>query len=166
MDQPLTASLAAGTPPFDGQTLCLPELLPLEELVRVLGVTVTALRARWPEADLLHHEDWLEHDGYITNSKPFTWAELMALVASPEALYVGRPSDDFVRTGVYSPTAGFYLRVWVPDENDDPEHYPGRWGSFDLSANAEVLAKLEQALPSQGFLRCSARSYFNQRSAA
>jgi hypothetical protein len=166
VDSPLHHALATGSPPFDGQTLCPSDLLPLDKLAPILATVVTCLRARWPAEKPLRHEDWHEHDGYITSSMPSTWTDLAALFASSESLYSGCPRDDFVRVGIYAMNAGFYLRVWVPDEDDDPEFRPGRRGTFDLSASEEVLTELESAFPEQGFSRHGSKAYFEQRSAA
>ena len=166
VDSYLQQSLSTGSPPLGGQTTYPPDLVPLDRLASILTVVVTCLQAKSPAEALLRHEDWHEHDGYITISKPCTWAELVALVASPETLYASRPDDDFVRIGVYAPNGAFYLRVWVPDEDDDPQYYPGRWGTFDLSASKELLVEVARVLPGQELSRSASKAFFEQRGVA
>jgi hypothetical protein len=165
MDEPLFRAWSDGLPPFDGVTLRSADLVPLELLFHMLSETIGFLREKFPEAKLLRHDDWHEHDGYITSSVPTDWGEVSGLITSATALYEQRPGDDFVRIGIYEPQGAFYLRIGVPDEDDDPELYPGRWGMFDVSAAEPLIAELKSVLRWDGLETSDTMAYFNERSA-
>jgi hypothetical protein len=166
MDDPLHIAMTNGAKPFAGSTLHLSDLIPLSALQALLAEVVAYLKSENPEATLLRHADWHEHDGYLTASSPTTWEELVSLASSEESLYYQRPGDDFVQIGIYEANGAFYLRINVIEEDDDPEQYPGRWGSFDVSAPEPLLSKLKNALQCDSLALSQARFYFQQRSAA
>jgi hypothetical protein len=165
MDAALQHAWLSSSPPFNGVTLRTEDLVRLERLSQLLSTAIVFLREEFGDASLLQHADWHEHDGYITSSAATDWNALANLVASPETLYEQRRGEDFVRIGVYEGRGGFYLRIWVPEDNDDPEEYPGRWGSFDVSAAEPVVVRLNRALGSAGLVLSNAKPYFDQRSA-
>jgi hypothetical protein len=166
MDDPLHIALTNGAKPFASNTLHLSDLIPLRDLQTLLADVIAYLKAENQEATLLRHADWHEHDGYRTASSPTNWGELVNLASSEQFLYDQRPGDDFVQIGVYEATGAFYLRINVVEEDDDPEQYPGRWGSFDVSAPEPLLSKLKNALHCESLVISEARPYFYQRSAA
>jgi hypothetical protein len=166
MDDPLHLALTNGTTPFAGSTLHLSDLIPLSELQTLLANVVAYLKAEIPEATLLRHADWHEHDGYLTASSPTTWEDVVNLASSEESLYNQRPGDDFVQIGIYEANRAFYLRISVIEEDNDPEQFPGRLGSFDVSASEPLLSKLKNALHCESLVVSEARPYFQQRSAA
>lgn len=165
MDEPLLRAWSGGLPPFDGVTLRPTDLVPLELLFQMLSETIGFLREKFSESTLLRHADWHEHDGYITASVPTDWETVTGLITSAEALYEQRPGDDFVCIGIYEAQGAFYLRIGVPDENDDPELYPGRWGMFDVSAAEPLIAELKSVLGRDGLVTSDAKTYFTERSA-
>ncbi len=165
MDALLRESLSAGTKPFDGNLIHTADLLPLSHLSQVLAKTIQVLRSKWPDAELRRHADWHEHDGYLTSSATSCWSEVEDLVSSPEHLYANRPGEDFVRIGIYDLQGSFYLRVWVPDENDDPELHPGRWGSFDIAGPDELLRAVQAFATGLALRTTSAVAYFTACSA-
>lgn len=165
MDESLHIALKNGSEPFTGNTLHLSDLIPLKDLRALLEVIVAFLKAEVPGAVLQRHADWHEHDGYITESSPTNWEELASLVSSEQSLYDQRPGDDFVQIGIYEASGAFYLRINVIEEDGDPEQYPGRWGSFDVSAKESLLSKLKGALHCSRLSVSETRSYFNQRAA-
>jgi hypothetical protein len=166
MDDRLHIALTSGSEPFAGNTLHLSDLISLKDLRTLLADVVVYLKAEIPEAMLLRHADWHEHDGYRTASSPASWEELVKLTSSEQSLYDQRPGDDFVQIGIYEATGAFYLRINVVEENDDPEQYPGRWGSFDVSAPEPLLLRLKNALHCDILAISEAKSYFHQRSTA
>ena len=99
MDKFLQQACAVGSKPFDGLTLRPKDLLPLTQLSSLLATTVAVLRNEFPAAELLRHADWHEHDGYVSGSVASNWADLEAIVASPEDLYASRPGDDLSALG-------------------------------------------------------------------
>ena len=163
MDEMLINAWRSAAPPFDGATARPADLLPLVYLSSALRSLVEALHRRHGNATLLRLDDWHEHDGYVTSSRPITWQELVAITATPEALYEQRPGDDHVRLAVYESTGRFMLRIWIPDEDDDLDMYPGRWGDFDLTASESYLQEI-MAATSVGALSISpATRYFEKR---
>jgi hypothetical protein len=163
VDQKLQHAWHTEARPFDGKTLHLADLVPLDRLSLLLSAAVTALRRAYENASLLSLADWHEHDGYITSAHPITWQELEAIASSVATLYERRPGDDFVRLGFYEASGTFFLRVWVLDEDDDRDNYPGKWGNFDLSASEALLQVVASSVPSESFLFSPALKYFNER---
>ena len=163
MDDTLQKAWINAAPPFNGETACLPDLVPIEHLSGLLSVVVKALQREVECSTLKVVSDWHEHDGYISSSQSTDWQSLAELVASPTALYEQRPADDLVRLAFFDPHRRFLLRVWIPDEDDDPEQYPGRWGTFDLSGSSILVRAIAQELPEDRLLFCDAKSFFDKR---
>jgi hypothetical protein len=163
MDDTLLKAWTNTTSPFDGEALCLRDLVPIERLSQLLSVTVGALRVEFGDSILAVNSDWHEHDGYVSPSEPTDWEFLGELAASPTALYDHRPGDDFVRLAFFDSRCRFLLRIWIPDENDDPDQYPGKWGTFDLSSSATVIQTITQLLPTAELAVCDAKSFFSKR---
>jgi hypothetical protein len=90
--------------------------------------------------------DWHEHDGYIWSRQSTTWQSVEQLLTSDQALYDGRAGDTFVRLAYYPSDSSFLLRIYVMDEDEEPE-YPGRWGNFDLSGAPSLLTTISSQLP-------------------
>jgi hypothetical protein len=163
VDDTLQKAWINAASPFNGETACLPDLVPIEHLSGLLSVVVGTLRKEVECSSLAVVSDWHEHDGYISSSQSTDWQSLAELVASPTALYEQRPGDDFVRVAFFDRDLQFLLRVWIPDENDDPDQYPGRWGTFDLSGSSMLVRTIAHALPGDKLLFCDAKSFFDKR---
>lgn len=165
MDTFLDSAWRSGAPPFDGGTLAPDDLLPIERVAEALRRALTCLAA-FPglaDGELRALADWHEHDGYISSSQPCTWKEMEAFVSSAAALYSGRERDEYVRRAYFDTAGRFLLRVWIPEEDDDPDQRPGRWGHFDISSPRNRLATIEEALAGVNVSITDARSYFDNR---
>ncbi len=163
MDEKLQHAWHTADQPFAGNTLHLADLVPLDRLSLLLSAVVSALRRTHETASLLRLADWHEHDGYVTSAHSITWQELEVIASSAAALYEQRPGDDFVRLGFYETTGAFFLRVWVLDEDDDRDSYPGKWGNLDLSASEALLQIVAASVPSEKLLLSPAKKYFDER---
>lgn len=96
------------------------------------------LRQQYHATDLYTFHDWHEHDGIILPRQSTTWQALNELLATEQSLYEGRAGDTYVRQAYYPTDASFLFRIYVMDEDEEPE-YPGRWGNFDLSGAPRLL---------------------------
>ena len=164
MDTFLELTWRSGTPPLDGYTLAPDDLLPIDQLSVALDEVLKCLIAvpRVARADVNELADWHEHDGYITSSRPTTWEKMEAFASSPSALYAGREPDEYVRRAYYDKAGSFLLRVWTPDEDDDPDMYPGRWGHFDISAPMPCPSIVKEKLVGLSLSISLARGYFDK----
>ena len=70
------------------------------------------------------------------------WKKILNWFRSSNTLYESRSGDDFVRVGIYSQSCEFYFRYYLPDDNDDPEFYPGFWGEFDICGSINFVQKI------------------------
>jgi hypothetical protein len=164
MDQQLDARWRAKQSPFDGDIIYLDDYIPIAPLRTALVLLVAILQQNYQTAKLYTLRDWHEHDGYIWSRQSTNWQSVEQLVASDQALYDGRAGDTFVRLAYYPSDSSFLLRIYVMDENEEPE-YPGRWGNFDLSATHGLLTTISTQLPDfvQRLLRRErSGTYFDQ----
>ena len=146
MDQELYARWRAKQSPFEGEIIYLDDYLPIAQLRTTLVSLVDLLQQHYQAANLYTLRDWHEHDGYIWSRQSTSWQSVEQLLASEQSLYDGRTGDTYVRLAYYPSDSSFLLRVYVMDEDEEPE-YPGRWGNFDLSGAPSLLATITPQLP-------------------
>jgi hypothetical protein len=116
------------------------------------------LRSRFGESELRSVDCWHEHDGFVSLSRAASWGELAVTVSSPAVLYERRAADDYVRKGYCALGGAFYLRIWVPDEDEGAGEAPRRVADLDLSGPRELV----RSLAVEGASFTSARSYFDE----
>lgn len=92
MDRNVDGLWRAGAAPFDGLTIATPTI-PTHELHVVVSRLVGILEIAFGDAALRSGEDWLEHDGFVTESEPAGWGALNASVLTVEALVEASPVD-------------------------------------------------------------------------
>lgn len=139
MDQDLEGRWLARQAPFDGETLYLDECIPLAHLRTTLLSFVAGLQEKYQAASLLAPSDWHEHDGYLSSRQSITWRAIEQLLASEQLLYDGHAGDGDVRHIYYPSDSSFLLRIYVVDDADEEEGYPGRRGDCDLSGAPGLL---------------------------
>jgi hypothetical protein len=122
----------AGAAPFDGLTLVTPTLA-TEQLHAAASRLVGQLEDAFPQVQLHTAEDWLEHDGWVSEPEPAGWANLRSAVETVDAFVTASPEDTYVRCAWLGEGA-FYLRWHCSDEGDPPAG-----GDIDLTADAEVV---------------------------
>jgi hypothetical protein len=139
-------------PPFDGVTLTLPDYVSLPLLQPILSIVVEWLFAYRPDAPLYRLLDWHEHDGYITEASPSSWQELRLLAASSERLEARfHLGDTYVREGFFPAERDYYLRVYVPDPDDNPLYHPDaanliKYGTLDVSGPESLMSAIASAI--------------------
>ncbi len=146
MDQELDARWRTKQSPFDGDIIYLDDYLPIAQLRTTLVSLVALLQQHYQAVDLYTLRDWHEHDGYIWSRQSTTWQSVEQLLASDQSLYDDRAGDTFVRLAYYPSDSSFLLRIYVMDEDEEPE-YPGRWGNFDLSGAPSLFTAIGIQLP-------------------
>jgi hypothetical protein len=146
MDSELNARWRAKQSPFDGDIIFLDDYLPIAQLRTTLVSLVAFLQQHEQAANVYTLRDWHEHDGFILPRESTTWQSVAQLLASEQSLYDGRAGDTYVRRAYYPSDSSCLLRIYVMDENEEPE-YPGRWGNFDLSGPPSLLTAISSQLP-------------------
>jgi hypothetical protein len=90
-------------------------------------------------------DDWHQHDGYITERRLMDWRTLAALSQSAETLIASRQGDTYVHRSFYPDDFSFLLRYDIAGEDSmDGTTFAG---TFDLSADSILIAKLVDLLP-------------------
>lgn len=150
--------------PFNGLTVTFAseELTPLPALRQALLVVVPALQRHWPKANLFMLDDWHEHDGYVNIARPATWAELLQRVGTDAETMAFAHGDWGVRLAFFPEDYGFYLRVYIP--TDDDNDYPERRGSFDVTSATELASEIaDLAASASGLLvaKFEAKAFFD-----
>jgi hypothetical protein len=157
----------AGLPPFDGSTLCLEDLLPLSRLQPVLQLVVARLRQFQPERELFSLLDWHEHDGFVNAAEDTSWEDLEWIVSSRYRLLGACTGETYVRKGFFPADRDWYLRVYVPDDSDQPPDVPERVGDSDLTCSPVLSAEIRQdaeASTGVSLVLDGAKRYFDQYS--
>jgi hypothetical protein len=155
MDQEFERRWRHRLPPFDGVTLSPPDLLPLPALRPGLSAIVEVLQRRWPNTRLFTLHDWHEHDGYVTVAQPSSWEVLRGFLASDEALATCSAGDTYVSVGFFPEDRGFYLRIYVPHDSDNPYYAADDphllpFVTYDVTCGGAVAAAVVQAIEMAG----------------
>ena len=135
-------------PPFDGVTVhAEPEDEGCLAALRLAALAVThLLQERFPSDDLLVLDDWHEHDGWVTQSTPLTWAELREQLGSFPSFLSFRCGDEYVAKAIYPRARQFCLRVYV----DELATERGGFGSLDVTVPAALADEIARAFESCG----------------
>ena len=139
--------------------------MPTRLLVAAAARMVDLLGRTFPDVALQTAEDWLEHDGLVTELEPATWRDLRAAVATTEALIEASPSDTYVRRAWLARDA-FYFRWHYYDEGDSPfASDPPAGGDLDVTAHAGFIAEAVRELAVLGASATTepANAFFEQR---
>ena len=155
MDSEFDRRWRATEAPFDGVTVALKGFTPLTDLRKVLVVMVDVLHAHHPDVPLLGLRDWHEHDGFLTEAHPSSWGELRSLLASEAALRGASAGDTYVRTAFFPEGRDFLLRLYVPDDYDNPFHdYDDPslvpYGVFDVTCPEPLVLRVRGAAQGAG----------------
>src|SRR5262249_12598751 len=104
-------------------------------------------------------EDWLEHDGYVSEAQPATWSDLRAAVATEEAFRDASPCDTYVRRA-WLGDHSFYLRWHYYDDADTPPA-----GDGDITADPAFVGDAVRELAALGIEATTdgAAAFFQQR---
>jgi hypothetical protein len=146
-------------PPFDGD-LIVPNAdgYSVETLRPILQTIGAALAVASPKHSLWLNEDWHQHDGFLVASRPFSFRDLASWLASDTELDAHRHGDFSVYWAVYDDSYRFLLRFYLGDEP------ASRDCTFDLSADADLIAACEQRLQRLGVetQRARSKAYFDK----
>ena len=164
VDRVADALWRSGSPPFDGLVLST-ACISTAPLVSGCARVVELLEAAFPLVTLLTAEDWLEHDGFVSEPRPATWCDVRGAVASAEALIGASPVDTYVRRAWLGEGA-FYFRWHYYDEGDSPfAADPAAGGDLDLTAHAEFVVGAVRELTALGITATTepASTFFDRR---
>jgi hypothetical protein len=160
-----------GLPPFDGATLYSPEGIPLPALRSALQMVVAHLQPLYSQARMFRLSDWHEHDGILLEAKPSSWEEINLMLASEKAFYAFSEGDTYVRSAFFPEERDFYLRVYIPDDWDNPFYAHDdpkliRYGEWDISCTEVLASRLTIALQQEEtrlLTKQPAKEYFDSR---
>jgi hypothetical protein len=120
--------------------------LDMSILLRLLARWTDELESITPDAILLTRHDWTQHDGYQSEWRPSTFAELRAVISSPQSLIAAMPGDDYVHLAFWpAQDADWYLRFLCDTENDPDEP----WYSVDLLSSNRHASRLIDSAASE-----------------
>jgi hypothetical protein len=171
MEPELEKRWRAGLPPFDGVTVHLPNDIPLLDLISPVAKVIEGLHEHSGTMPLIVFDDWHEHDGFVNESKPATWEELISLAVSEETLLRASTGESYVSRAYCPVDRGWLLRLLVPDRYDN-SHYAHNdprlihFGAFDVTCEELLAHRLHasaQAVCSSPLLMTSAKAFFDQR---
>jgi hypothetical protein len=151
--------------PFNGIILRHEALVPLPALRQALTAVVDCLQQRCGTASLWTLRDWHEHDGYVATPRETGWPELWSILASDKALSAAQAGDTYVRIAFFPEDRNFYLRFYIPDENELPDDVTGWHGMFDITGDPALADYLEAAIRAAALdplIRESAADYFDR----
>lgn len=158
MDETLESAWRSETCPFDGLTLRVADV-PVSSLAPLLTELVAGLRLRLGAGQLWRVEDWHAHDGWVKERRSSSWAELVELCRSPEALIASAALDDHVALALYTEPLALLLRIEV---EEFPEPGRERLGAFDVTLPNSAVQFLDRALRERVVERSPAKAYFDQ----
>jgi hypothetical protein len=149
VDQVADAAWRRNAAPFDGVTL-LAEHVSTPRLLAAAAGVVHLLDERFRDTELHTAEDWLEHDGWVSEAELTDWNALRAAVATPEAFIDASPSDTYVRRA-WLGRGAFYFRWYYYDESASPfAADPRAGGTLDVTADAEFIGEAVRELIALG----------------
>jgi hypothetical protein len=165
MDDEFVRRWRTDLPPFDGVALSLPDLLPLSRLQPIVQTTVESLHRRFADEGLYTLHDWHEHDGWASPTKPSRWEALTWIVSSRHTLRDACTGETFVLTGFFPESREFYLRIYIPDEYEQPATGTEWMGDFDVTcaeSQADLIGAIAQSLSGVTLLREPASRFFGR----
>jgi len=153
MDQELNSRWKNEQTPFAGEMVTCEDYIEIRELREALELVIRMLMNKYVKERVYVVFDWHEHDGYITGRDETDWETILRGVESEDSLYVSGCGDDHVRKGFYTESCDFYFRYYLPDVDDDPEFYPGKWGNFDITGSEELIGSVLKLLKDKNVAR-------------
>jgi hypothetical protein len=144
MTEQLEKAWKSSSKPFHSETIYTENLVPAGALQAFVNSIVRHIDLYYPGNALFLFDDWHAHDGFIVPATPVSMRELAEHVAAPDSLYKWRQGDFEVYRSIYPDTFDFLLRVNVLDADDDPEQYPGIWGSLSFTGYGFDLAEIRK----------------------
>ncbi|HQR08928.1 MAG TPA: hypothetical protein PLN21_19055 [Gemmatales bacterium] len=161
MDKNLYDRMIRHQSPFDKRTLVNESIMSLENLRDALAKMLPVLEESVQGQLLFAFDDWLEHDGFISDRTETTWEHLASCTSGVGSLITNSPGDAYVRRAIYPGDCSFLFRYYVDDE-EGAEVY----GDFDLTASPDLIAAVRKVLPVDGSVQWkveAAREFFERR---
>ena len=144
MTEQLEVAWKTSSQPFHNETVYTEEFAPIDALQPFLKTIAAYIELSYPSALLFTLDDWHEHDGFIVPSTPLAMSDLAQHFTSTNSLYNWRSGESAVYRSVYPQTLDFLLRVHILDEDEDPKHYPGIWGSMSFTGYGVDLDEIRK----------------------
>jgi hypothetical protein len=153
----------SGLSPFNGDCLRTDDQISVADLGALLTAIIPALQKDYASQGLYTFDDWHQHDGYVSDRRATEWSSLTAAAESQDALIASRQGDSYVHRSFYPEDFSFLLRYDVPDKECGDK--TGFSGTFDLSANSALIAKVLPLVPEklrQRFQVEPSKQYFDK----
>lgn len=165
MTEQLQSAWKTSSKPFHHETLFTEDFVPIVELQAFVSSIVRYIALYYPNNALFLFDDWHAHDGFIVQATPISIGELTERVGTVDSLYTWRQGDTEVYRSIYPETFDFLFRVYVCDKDEDPEHYPGIWGSLSFTGYGIDVAEIRKRghdVASLKLAQMNSKSYFDQ----
>jgi len=165
MTEQLEKAWKASSKPFHNETIYTEDLVPIGALQVFVSSIVRHIEMYYGGNSLFLFDDWHAHDGFIVPAAPVSIRVLVDHVATEDSLYQWRQGDFEVYRSIYPDTFDFLLRVNVLDADDDPEQYPGIWGSLSFTGYGFDLAEIGKrchGISAIKLARVNSKEYFDR----
>ncbi len=165
MTEQLEKAWRASSKPFHDETVYTEDLVPIEVLQTFVSSIVRHIELYYSGNLLFLFDDWHAHDGFIVPAAPLSIKELADHVATADSLYKWRQGDFQVCRSIYPDAFDFLLRIHVLDADDDPEQYPGIWGSLSFTGYGFDLAEIGKrghGVSALKLARTKSKEYFDR----
>lgn len=180
MDKNFEKRLRMCRPPFHGVTIHVEEMLPVFLLRRTLNAIVGVLHDHWHRSKIFTMQDWRDHDGVMLPARRSSWDELLAILASDDALYESMAGDTLVKVAFFPKEREFLLRYYIPEPQEledssltygtnfyipvpHEQALDNRWGRLDLTISPALQDVVLDACRTSGCPEprsTQAKSYF------
>jgi len=165
MIEQLEKAWRASSKPFHDETIYCEDLVPIGALQAFVSSIVQHIDLYYRSNSLFLFDDWHAHDGIIVPAGPVSIKQLAEHVATADSLYKWRQGDFQVYRSVYPDTSDFLLRVNVLDENEDPNQYPGIWGSLSFTGHGFDLVEIRKrghGVAGLRLIQANSKQYFDR----
>ncbi len=165
MTEELEKAWRSSAKPFHNDTVYTEEPVPITALQPLVRSILQHISFCYCGRSLFLFDDWHADDGFIVSATPVSIGELAGHVAKVESLYNWRQGDFEVYRAIYPQGFDFLLRINVLDEMDDPEQYPGNWGSMSFSGHGfdlHQIRKRGRAIAGLKLAQTASKAYFDR----
>lgn len=97
--------------------------------------------------------------------KKISYEKIFRSLESENTFYKSRHKDYEVYRAFYPDSSDFLIRYYILDKDDDPEFYPGIWGSFSFTGYGNDLYEISKCLSDYieaPIIKLNSKQYFEK----
>jgi hypothetical protein len=165
MTEALDKVWRVASPPFAGTTLFAADEVSWAAFSSASLAVLDRLESSYGTEALFRCDDWHCHDGFVTDSRRLTWAELRSALQTPAALSRITSGDFEVYCAVFPESASFVWRLLLPPVEDWPSPEQPVAG-FDFSGAEPLLDEIRAIVSASPDICIAAEpsaTYFSRR---